>query len=225
MKAERTRAIVLRRTDYGESDRILQLITPLGKRSAMARGVRKPRSKLAGGIELLAESDVMLRSGKGELMIIGSARTVNVYRDILSDYDRLTFAYEVLKLIARASEYVDSPEWFTMTKEVLMGLNDPRTSLALTKAWFYLHYAGMMGEELSTANDTSGQPLVADARYRYDVREKALAYYDDGDIAVSHIKLLRLLNEKPLHVARHVSGIEEYVVVVSAVAQQHASLE
>ena len=225
MKAERTKAIVLRRTDYGESDRILQLITPQGKRSAMARGVRKPRSKLAGGIELLAESDVMLRSGKGELMIIGSARTVNVYREILADYDRLTFAYEVLKLIARASEHVDSPEWFAMTKEVLMGLNDARTSLALTKAWFYLHYAAMMGEELSVVNDANGQPLEADGVYRYDVAEKALARHDGGDVVATHIKLLRLLNEKPLHVARHVSGIEEYIVVVSALAHQHVSLD
>ncbi len=224
MRAERTRAIVLRRTDYGESDRILQLITPLGKRSAMARGVRKPRSKLAGGIELLTESDVMLRSGKGELMIIGSARTVSVYREILADYDRLTFAYEVLKLIARASEHVDSPEWFVMTKEVLMGLDDPRTSLALTKAWFYLHYATMMGEELSVTNDAAGQPLEIDAAYRYDVADKALVRHDKGDVLVNHIKLLRLLNEKPLHVARHVSGIEEYIVVVSALAHQHASV-
>ena len=35
----RTRAIVLRRTDYGEADRILQLLTPEGKRSVIARGV------------------------------------------------------------------------------------------------------------------------------------------------------------------------------------------
>ncbi len=225
MKQERTRAIVLRRTDYGESDRILQLITPLGKRSGMARGVRKPRSKLAGGIELLAESDVVLRPGKGELMIVSSARAVNVYRGILAEYDRLTFAYEVLKLVARASEYIDSSEWFTMTKEVLMGLDDSRTSLALTKAWFYLQYASMMGEELSVSNDASGQPLVVDARYRYDMSEKALVRYESGDVMASHIKLLRLLNEKPLHVARHVSGIEEYVVVVSAVAHQHASVD
>ena len=50
----RTKAIVLRRTDYGEADRILQLLTPSGKRSVIARGVRKEKSKLAGGIELFS---------------------------------------------------------------------------------------------------------------------------------------------------------------------------
>ena len=52
-ESERLRAIVLRRTNYGEADRILQLLTPKGKRSVMAKGVRRERSKLAGGIELL----------------------------------------------------------------------------------------------------------------------------------------------------------------------------
>ena len=52
MSAERTQAIVLRRTNFGEADRILTLLTPLGQRGAMARGVRREKSKLAGGIEL-----------------------------------------------------------------------------------------------------------------------------------------------------------------------------
>lgn len=48
----RTQAIILRRTNYGESDRILGLITPHGKLSVLARGARKEKSRLAGGIEL-----------------------------------------------------------------------------------------------------------------------------------------------------------------------------
>ncbi|HCH34293.1 MAG: repair protein RecO protein [Candidatus Saccharibacteria bacterium GW2011_GWC2_48_9] len=225
MKTERTQAIVLRRTDYGESDRILQLITPLGKRSAMARGVRKLRSKLAGGVELLADTEVLLRPGKGDLLILGSARMVQSYREILGDYDRLMLSYEVLKLIARGSEHSDSPDWYTITKEVLMGLNDPQTSLALTKAWFYIHYSQLMGDELSAQRDAYGQPLTPEARYRYDVGEKALVPYESGDITANHVKILRLLSERPLHVARHVSGLGDYLVVVSATAHQHASVD
>lgn len=225
MKTERTDAIVLRRTNYGESDRILQLITPLGKRSTMARGVRKPRSKLAGGVELLAESEVLLRPGKGDLMILGSARMKNFYREILSDYDRLTFAYSVLKFVSRGSEHIDSIDWYILTKEVLQALDDLHTSLALTKAWFYLQYAKLMGDELSVWRDSKGEELQSDMRYRYDVAEKALVPQIAGDITASHIKLLRLLSERPLHVARHVSGLDEYIVVVATIAHQHASLE
>ena len=60
MKTYRTRAIVLRRTNYGEADRVVQLLTVEGRRSVMARGVRKEKSKLAGGIELFAVSDVVI---------------------------------------------------------------------------------------------------------------------------------------------------------------------
>lgn len=68
MKTVRSQAIVLRRTNYGEADRILQLLTPDGRRSVMARGVRKEKSKLAGGIELFAVSDVVIGEGKGSLV-------------------------------------------------------------------------------------------------------------------------------------------------------------
>ena len=50
-----TDGIVLSRVNYGEADRIIKLLTPeAGKLSLMARGVRKPKSKLAGGIELFS---------------------------------------------------------------------------------------------------------------------------------------------------------------------------
>ena len=57
MKTSRSRAIVLRRTNFGEADRIVDLLTPSGRVSVMARGVRREKSKLAGGIELFALCD------------------------------------------------------------------------------------------------------------------------------------------------------------------------
>src|SRR5690606_14086211 len=97
MSSLRTRAIVLRRTDYGEADRILQLLTPQGRRGVLARGVRREKSRLAGGIELFAISDVVMTRGKGELNILTSARLVVFYRHILEDYETLQFAYEAVK--------------------------------------------------------------------------------------------------------------------------------
>ena len=80
MSTERTKAIVLRRTNYGEADRIVTLLTPLGQRSVMARGVRREKSRLAGSIELFAVSDVVLRRGKGDLYVLTQARLENFYR-------------------------------------------------------------------------------------------------------------------------------------------------
>ena len=43
-QSERLKAIVLRRTNYAEADRVLQLLTPKGRRSVIAKGVRRERS-------------------------------------------------------------------------------------------------------------------------------------------------------------------------------------
>ena len=156
MNSLRTRAIVLRRTNYGEADRVLQLLTPHGKRSVMARGVRREKSRLAGGIELFAICDVVIGDGKGELGILTSARLVQFYRHIMEDYDRMQFAYAVIKLVTKASEMVDEPEWYDVMAEILMALDATTVSLELTETWFYLRYAALLGHELNLYHDSEG---------------------------------------------------------------------
>ena len=51
MSTVRTKAIVLRRTNFGEADRIIQCITPSGKVSALARGVRRDQQASVAGRE------------------------------------------------------------------------------------------------------------------------------------------------------------------------------
>ncbi|HEY6058610.1 MAG TPA: DNA repair protein RecO, partial [Candidatus Limnocylindrales bacterium] len=60
-----TDAIVLSRFDYGEADRILTLITPReGKLKAIAKGIRRPTSRLGGSLEPFAELRVALARGR-----------------------------------------------------------------------------------------------------------------------------------------------------------------
>ena len=68
MNKQTTKAIVLSRVDYGDSDRIITILTPeYGKLSLMAKGVRKINSKLAGGIELFSVFDAGFVMGRGEI--------------------------------------------------------------------------------------------------------------------------------------------------------------
>ena len=225
MKTERTQAIILRRTNYGEADRILQLLTPNGRRAVMARGVRKEKSKLAGGIELFAVSDVVLGEGKGELGILTSARLVQFYRHILEDYDRLQFGYQAMALVARASETVDEPEWFDLLVEVLAALDVKTVPLSLVKAWFYLHYSALLGYELNVSRDVQGDPLQSDVPYLYDVAEKGLRIHEQGNLSSDHVKLLRLLASRSLKVLVQIGGIAELIDMCAQVAEQHAAVE
>jgi len=224
MSSERTRGIVLRRTNYGEADRVLQLLTPEGRRSVMARGVRKEKSKLAGGIELFAVSDIVINRGKGELGILTSARLVQFYRHILEDYDAMQFAYEAVKLVARATETVDEPEWYEVLQEVLMGLDAPSVGRQLVETWFYLRYAALLGREFSLVNDISGTKLDPDKRYAYDVGEQGLREAPNGEITGDHIKLLRLISVKSLKVLAQIGGIERILPDCWMVARQHAAV-
>jgi DNA repair protein RecO (recombination protein O) len=225
MKSESTSAIVLRRTDYGEADRIVVLSTPLGKRTVLARGVRKPRSKLAGGIELLCQSEVVLRHGKGQIATLTQARMQQFFRSIMADYDRLQFMYDVLRLVSRAIESVDEPEWHEVLLEVLQGLNDETVRLALVKTWFYVRYAALLGEELSLWRDVDGQKIIETQGYRYDIEQKGLRASRQGEINASHIKILRVLSQKSLRVAKQVGGVQEYLAVCSNIAYRHASVD
>lgn len=224
MKTHRTQAIVLRRTNYGEADRVLQLLTPEGRRSVMARGVRREKSKLAGGIELFAISDVVLGEGKGELGILTSARLVHFYNHIIEDYDRLQFGYQAIKLITRASETVDEPEWFDMLSEILMALDARTIPLELTQTWFYLKYASLLGHELNLTIDTKGEKLKADGAYRYDAGEQGLREVVGGEIGAEHIKLLRLIASKSLKILAQVGGVDKVLPIIFAVAREHAAI-
>lgn len=224
MNSLRTRAIVLRRTNYGEADRVLQLLTPHGKRSVMARGVRREKSRLAGGIELFAICDVVIGEGRGELGILTSARLVQFYRHIMEDYDRMQFAYAVIKLITKASEMVDEPEWYDVMAEVLMALDAPSVSIELTETWFYLHYAALLGHELNLYHDAEGKKLEVEKSYRYDETEQGFVESAASDIRSEHIKLLRLIATRPIKILAQVGGIDAIKADCLLVARQHAAV-
>lgn len=220
----RTQAFVLRRIDYGEADRILNLITPLGQISAIARGVRKSKSKLGGGIEMLSLVDLVLVDGRGEMKTVTSARLVQYFDQILTDYDRLTFAHLVLKQISGASREINGGDWFEIVREVLVALNQPATDFALIQAWFYLRLASESGETLNLISDVEGEVLRADVKYCYDCENKALRRSAAGVLATNHIKLLRLLLSSPLSIVLKVKDVADFSEALLAVARVHAAV-
>ena len=224
MKTITTRAIVLRRTNYGEADRILQLLTPEGRRSVMARGVRKQKSKLAGGIELFAICDVVLGEGRGQLGVLASSRLVHFYRHIIEDYDRLQFGYFAIGQVTKASENVDEPEWFDLLSEVFMGLDAMTIPLSLTQTWFYLKYAGLLGHQLNLEIDSNGEKLMSERSYRYDVGEQGLRELPSGELTAAHIKLLRLISTRSIKILAQIGGVDEILPSVFLVARDHASI-
>jgi DNA repair protein RecO (recombination protein O) len=224
MKINKTQAIVLRRTNYGEADRILQLLTPEGKRNVMAKAVRREKSRLAGGIELFAICDVVISEGKGDLGILTSARLSHFFGNIMHDYDRMQFSYIAIKLVNNASEMVSGPEWYDVLAETLEGLDAQSITLGVVQTWFYLRYSSLMGYELSLWHDIAGDKLSAEKSYRYDTIEKGFRTVEGGEITADHIKFLRLIATRPLKVIAQIGGIDEIIASCLYVSREHASI-
>jgi len=94
-----TEAIIIRKTKLGEADRILSLYTPhLGKIQAVAKGVRRPRSKMAGHLELLTHSQIPLARGRNLDTVTGS-QTINSFLPLKSDLWLTSCALYVTELI------------------------------------------------------------------------------------------------------------------------------
>lgn len=210
MQTFRTEAIILRRTNYGEADRILNLLTPeRGKISAIAKGVRKPRSKLAGGLELFATCDVTILSGKSDMGTVSSARLIKFYGDILKDYDRMQLAYELIKMINRVTEMVGESEFYYLLRDSLAYLNQQSIEPGLVELWFRLRHAAALGVGLNVATAVGGQPLREDGRYNFDFGDMAFVPHPSGRFEAAHIKLLRLAQAKDPAVLRQVSGLDD----------------
>jgi DNA repair protein RecO (recombination protein O) len=210
MQTFRTEAIILRRTNYGEADRILNLLTPeRGKLSAIAKGVRKSKSKLAGGLELFATCDITLLGGKSDMYTVSSARLVKFYGDILKDYDRMQLAYELVKMINRATETVSEPEFYYLLRDSLVYLGELSVDYRVVELWFRLHFAAALGVGLNLAATASGEALQADVRYNFDFGDMAFLPHPSGRFGADHIKLLRLAQAKDPAILRQVSGLNE----------------
>lgn len=203
----RTRAIVLRRTNYGESDRILNLLTPEGKLAVLARGVRKEKSRLAGGIELFSQADIVVHRGRSSLGTLTSAKMLCFYNNIISDLSRLELASSFLKSLDRAAEQSDNPEYFDVLEQSLAGLNRGFRA-ELVSTWFKFNLARTSGEQLNFLCDATGASLAPDQHYFWDPGEAALRPDAAGPVSGSEIKLARLLLGAKLSTVQRVEGLD-----------------
>ena len=212
MKPIRTKAIVLRRTNYAEADRILQLLTPEhGKVSVIAKGVRREKSKLAGGIELFAICDVSIIPGKGDMGTLTSSRLDTFYGHIMEEYDRLQLGYEAIKQVNQAAEVVSDPAFFELLATTFVSLDNHEIHEKITAAWFWLQLAILLGVGLNLSTDENGMKLVEESRYNFSEDSMSFIYHEQGRFTTEHIKLLRLLSAQPPHVAQHVQGVETLI--------------
>lgn len=220
----KTKGIILRRTNYGEADRIINFLTPKGQVDAIAKGVRREKSRLSGGLELLSVCEVVIYQRNSEqLGVITSARLLRFYENILKDYARLDFIYESMRIVGRASQFLEEDAWYCFLEKILSLVNNLTTDLQIIKIWFFLEYADLMGHGLDLTFSVDQKKLAINKRYYYDNHEKGLVASDQGKIRAEHIKLLRLLkiNQGEIQIADNSAWVLDDCLDLT---QEHASI-
>jgi DNA repair protein RecO (recombination protein O) len=206
--------------NYGEADRILDLITPEGKLAVIAKGARREKSRMAGGIELFSVSDVVVRRKREEgLGILTSVRLVEFYgEEIVSDYDRLELAYGVLGEVNRRAEGLMGADFYELCWQVIEGLGRGR-EIEVVRAWYALNLLRVSGAGINLHRDRAGDKLVEGARYDWDGVERALYRADEGKIGTNEIKMMRLMMSSGLKLSGKVPGIAGVWPVVERVVR------
>ncbi|MBR3595301.1 DNA repair protein RecO [Candidatus Saccharibacteria bacterium] len=215
----RTKAIVLRRTNFGEADRVINFLTEQGVIAAIAKGVRKEKSKLAGAVELFTVSDITLHKGlNNKLCVLTSAKMLEHYDQIVYKLPELELAGRLMKKLARFAETSTGPEYFDLLHQILAAL-DAGVNPELVETWFWFNLAKTNGEQINLIKDTDGHDLDSFKTYVWDSTESALREQLGGNVSAEEIKLMRLMLSNTLKTTSRVKDIAPHLPTILYIAK------
>jgi DNA repair protein RecO (recombination protein O) len=123
-RAYRTTAIILKRRDFGEADRLLTILTPrYGKLDVLAKGARKLTSAKTGHVELFTRADLLIHQGR-EFGIVSQAEMSAPYLRLREDLERGAYAGYCVELLDRftTDEEGEMSMWYALLDETLARL-------------------------------------------------------------------------------------------------------
>ncbi len=228
MNQQVTTGIVLARVEYGEADRIITFLTPeAGKLRLMAKGVRRVKSKLAGGVELFSTTTITYVKGRGDIGTLISARLATHYGHIVQDINRTMLGYDIIRRLNKITEDEPEPGYFHVLEESFKALDDPTVDAELIKLWFTAQLLKLGGYEPNLQTEPDGTRLSASQRYEFSFDDSAFIGRPDAPYDAVSIKFLRLVfSGITPGVLQKVAGLEHLVLttgqLVSLFARQYS---
>jgi DNA repair protein RecO (recombination protein O) len=205
----RTEAIVLRRTDFGEADRLLTVFTPgRGKLRLVAKGARKPSSRKSGHVELFSLGQFMVAVGR-DLDIVTQAETVEPFLPLREDLVRTTYAYYVAELAdAFTAERDENGLLFRLLIDAYGWLCDA-DDLPLVARYYELHLLGLIGYQPQLfACVGCKKPLEPEVSYMSAADGGVLCrtcgynWLGASELSVNALKVLRFLQTREWETCR-----------------------
>ena len=140
-----TDAIVLSRFDYGEADRILTLLTPeLGKIKAIAKGIRRPTSRIGGSLEPLAELRLQLAKGR-TFDVVTQVTMQHAWLGLRDDLEVTATAWYCAELVDRSLEERHAAEPLYLLLRRAYELLDAGMAPGRVARWFEMRLCDELG--------------------------------------------------------------------------------
>ncbi len=160
--------IVLRRRDHREADRIVTLLTPQGRFDLIAPGVRKPRSRKAGHVELFCQTRVLVARARQGWDIISQAELVEANLSLREDFVRGTWARYLAELLLRFFDETSDASLYALAVEsfALLARAADAARAAHWATLRLLEMAGFRPEWFACVGEWDGRPCQATLRPR-----------------------------------------------------------
>jgi len=166
-------AVVLRKLDYGEADRILTLFTlERGKVSAIAKSVRKSRSKMSGQLDVFAHGRMQLAEGRS-MDVVTSFQRLTDESLLAAELQRSAAAALVVEVADKVlEEHHPQPELFGLVRDALARLSAPGAHARMESLDFVmrllaeigyipeLQRCSVCGRDLAEADELGFSPLA-----------------------------------------------------------------
>lgn len=139
---------MLRSMDLGEADRVLTVLTPrLGKLKVVAKGIRRPRSRLGGGLEPFSDVQLVLAIGR-TFDVVTQIAIEDPHLGLRDDLQATAEAWYLVELADRFCEgNADSHAPFVLLAQGLAALDAPQGAVVRESVarWFEMHLLDAMG--------------------------------------------------------------------------------
>ncbi len=131
-------AVVLKRKNFGEADRILFLYTKnFGKLEVLAKGVRKPTSRKRGHIEVFSQVKFSANKSKG-ISLMTEVQIIRSFAELKSDLKRLAVGYFVLETILKLTNFEEkNQKLYLLLLDTLKTLTSTSRLKSLRKDFIY----------------------------------------------------------------------------------------
>jgi DNA repair protein RecO (recombination protein O) len=162
--AYRDEGVVLRTYKLGEADRIVVFMTQQhGKIRAVAKGVRKTKSKFGARLEPASQVNLALYEGRGELQTVSDAEIIESNRELREGFGLYTHTVPMLEAVDQvAQDHEPDPPLYRMLTRALRTLDERRTPLVTTAFfWKLLSHSGFEPRLDACARCEAEEPLRA----------------------------------------------------------------